>query len=204
MPTTACRVKYLGLQPYETTWQAMQDFTEARTRHTPDELWVVEHPAVYTLGQAGKLEHLLKKTSIPVVHTDRGGQITYHGPGQLIIYTLIDIKRKNIGVRALVSLLENSVVDLLQDYHLTAHTDPHAPGVYIKNAKICAIGLRIRRGFAFHGLALNVAMDLSPFEAINPCGYPDLKVTQLADFVPNVQLKEVQSQLIRHLLLHLR
>ena len=199
----SCIIKYLGLQPYETTWQAMKDFTHARNSHTADELWVVEHPAVYTLGQAGNIEHLLKKTTIPVVRTDRGGQITYHGPGQVVIYTLINVKRKNLGVRALVSLLENSVIDLLKHYNIIAHADPQAPGVYIKDAKICAIGLRIHKGCAFHGLALNVAMDLSPFKAINPCGYPHLKVTQLSKFIHNIDPKEVMTQLIACLLLHL-
>ena len=198
-----CIVKYLGQKDYESTWQAMKDFTDNRTPETEDELWVVEHPPVFTIGQAGKSEHLLKQTNIPVIQVDRGGQITYHGPGQIVVYTLINVKRKGLGVRELVTLLETSTIDLLRHYDITAEADPKAPGVYVNEAKICAIGLRIRRGCSFHGLALNVKMDLTPYDAINPCGYPGMQVTQMADFLPKIEIKSVSAQLIAHLMSHL-
>ncbi len=203
MTSNTCKVKYLGTIEYQDAWEAMKCFTNARTDQTPDEIWIVEHPPVYTLGQAGKAEHLLKQTHIPVIRTDRGGQITYHGPGQLIVYTLINIKRKGIGIRALVSRLEDSVIALLKDNNIPANSEPSAPGIYVGGAKICSIGLRIRKGCSFHGLALNVDMDLSPFRSINPCGYPGMQVIKMTDFKSNVNIDVVSKQLIAHLMSHL-
>jgi len=167
--------------PFEPLAQQMREFTDARNSDTPDEFWVVEHLPVYTLGQAGKPEHILNPGNIPIVKTDRGGQVTYHGPGQLVIYLLMDIKRRGLGVRPLVSHIENSIIELLKDYGLQANSKCEAPGVYINSAKIASIGLRIRHGCCYHGLALNVNMDLSPFSGINPCGFQNLKITQLKD-----------------------
>lgn len=175
------RVRRLGERPYEPTWRAMQVFTDARDGATPDELWLLTHPPVYTLGQAGRAEHLLAPGEIPVIQVDRGGQVTYHGPGQLVAYLLLDLRRAGLGVRRLVSLLEQSVIDLLGGYGIVAAARPDAPGVYVDGAKIASLGLRIRRGCSFHGLALNVDMDLAPFTRIDPCGLPGLSVTQLAD-----------------------
>jgi lipoyl(octanoyl) transferase len=174
-------LRYLGKQPYIETWQAMSDFTSQRNDDTADEIWVVEHPAVFTQGTAGKAEHLLQQTEIPVVKSDRGGQITYHGPGQLIVYLLINIRRKNFNVRSLVTIIEQSIIDLLNDYNVQAFAKADAPGVYVNGKKIASLGLKIRRGCSFHGLALNVDMDLSPFLQINPCGYVGLEMTQCKD-----------------------
>ena len=174
-------VRQLGRADYATTWQRMREFTLTREVGTRSELWLVEHPPVYTLGQAGRPEHLIDPGDIPVVRSDRGGQITYHGPGQLIAYTLIDLREAGLGVRALVSALELSVIDLLAELGVSAHARAQAPGVYVGGAKIAALGLRIKRGCSYHGLALNVDLDLTPFQHIDPCGYPDLKVTRLAD-----------------------
>jgi lipoyl(octanoyl) transferase len=173
-------IRAQGLQAYETVWMAMRQFTEQRTADTSDELWTLEHPPIYTLGLNGKLEHLHQSTTIPVLKTDRGGQITYHAPGQLIIYTLLDIQRRGLNVRQLVSLLEQAMIDTLGQYGLQAVAKPQAPGVYIDGQKIGSIGLRIKKGFCYHGLSLNNQLDLSPFQAINPCGFADLKVTSLA------------------------
>lgn len=172
-------VKYLGLVDYVPTWRAMQDFTAQRTAHTPDELWLLQHPPVYTLGLAGKPEHILRASTIPIIPVDRGGQVTYHGPGQVVAYVLLDLKRRGYGVRELVQRLEQSVIDLLDGYGIQAERRAKAPGVYIAERKIAALGLRIKRGMSYHGLALNVDMDLAPFQAINPCGYEGLEVTQL-------------------------
>ena len=172
-------VKHLGLVDYLPTWQAMQAFTDHRDAQTPDELWLVEHPPVYTLGMAGKPEHVLRQTQIPLVNTDRGGQVTYHGPGQLVVYLLIDFKRLGIGVRELVRRIEQSVVDTLAGYGVDAHGDDKAPGVYVGQEKVASLGLRIKNGAVYHGLSLNVDMDLTPFSWINPCGYAGLVVTQL-------------------------
>jgi lipoyl(octanoyl) transferase len=174
-------VKHLGRVDYEPTWRAMQDFSAARNDATPDELWVLEHPPVFTLGQAGKREHLLAATDIPVVPIDRGGQITYHGPGQVVIYVLVDLKRRGYGVKELVGRMEQAVIDLLAESGATAERKAGAPGVYVQGAKIAALGLRIKQGRSYHGLALNVDMDLSPFALINPCGYPGMAVTQMRD-----------------------
>lgn len=163
---------------YEPAWRAMQDFTSRRDDTTSDELWVLEHPPVFTLGQAGRREHLLQATDIPVVSIDRGGQITYHGPGQVVIYVLVDLKRRGYGVKELVQRMEQAVIELLAAAGIQAERQTGAPGVYVAGAKIAALGLRIKQGRSYHGLALNVDMDLSPFALINPCGYPGMTVTQ--------------------------
>lgn len=175
------QVKRLGRVPYEPTWQAMLDFTVNRTAETPDEIWLVEHAPVFTLGQAGKPEHLLNDVGIPVVKIDRGGQITYHGPGQVVIYLLLDLPRLKIKVRELVTAIEQAVIDFLADYGVTAERRSGAPGVYVGEAKVAALGLKIKNGCSYHGLSLNVDMDLAPFDAINPCGYAGLKVVQTKD-----------------------
>jgi lipoyl(octanoyl) transferase len=170
------------MSDYEKTWREMQSFTATRNADTPDELWHVEHPPVYTLGVAAKPEHLPRTDNgIPLVKTDRGGQITYHGPGQIVIYALLDLRRRNLGVRALVRRLEQAVIELLEGYGIDASGREDAPGVYVADAKIAALGLRVRNGCCYHGLSLNVEMDLTPFDVINPCGYPGLEVTQLRD-----------------------
>ncbi|MBY5969012.1 lipoyl(octanoyl) transferase LipB [Halomonas denitrificans] len=174
-------VYHLGLVPYQPVWQAMRELTDQRDGTTPDQIWVVQHPPVFTQGQAGKAEHLLMPSEIPLVETDRGGQITYHGPGQLVLYPLIDVKRARLGVRDLVSALEDSVVDALGQHGIEAHARPDAPGVYVGECKIASLGLRIRRGASFHGIAVNLDLDLTPFSFINPCGYAGLEMTRLAD-----------------------
>lgn len=174
-------IKPLGHMEYLATWQAMQHFTAQRTAQTLDEIWLVEHPPVYTQGIAGKPEHLLRQNGIPLVRTDRGGQITYHGPGQAIAYLLLDLRRWQLNVRALVRKMEGAVVDLLHAYRIEAQGRVDAPGVYVDDAKIASLGLKIRHGCCYHGIALNVAMDLAPFAAINPCGYPGLRITQASD-----------------------
>ncbi|WP_143870084.1 lipoyl(octanoyl) transferase LipB [Catenovulum sediminis] len=171
-------IRQLGLRDYLPIWQKMQDYTQTRTPQDLDEIWWVEHNPVFTQGQAGKAEHLLMPGEIPVVKADRGGQVTYHGPGQLVGYTLIDIRRKNMGVRQLVSILENSIANILKQFKIDAYPKKDAPGVYVNEEKIASLGLRIRRGCSFHGLALNINMDLAPFQRINPCGYQGLKMTQ--------------------------
>jgi lipoyl(octanoyl) transferase len=170
-------VRHPGRVDYEPTWRAMQAFTAARQVDTPDELWLLEHPPVYTQGQAGKPEHLIAATDIPVVPIDRGGQITYHGPGQVVAYVLVDLRRRGYGIRELVARMEQAVIDLLATHGVSAERRPGAPGVYVNGAKIAALGLRVKHGCTYHGLALNVDMDLRPFAAINPCGYPGLAVT---------------------------
>ena len=202
--TAVLGVRELGLQAYEPVWHAMQDFTNQRTVDTADELWLVQHPPVFTQGQAGKAEHLLLPGDIPVVQVDRGGQVTYHGPGQLVAYPLVDVRRLGLGVRELVSRIEQSLIDLLASYGVSAEARADAPGVYVNGAKIASLGLRIRRGCSFHGLALNVDMDLQPFQRINPCGYAGLAMTQLADHVAGpLEIAEVaarlREQLVRQL-----
>lgn len=196
-------VRELGLRDYPSTWQAMRYFTDHRTPESPDELWLLQHHPVFTQGQSGKAEHLLFPGDIPVVQADRGGQVTYHGPGQLVVYLLLDVRQLDIGVRALVTLIEDSLVDTLASYGVTAAAKPEAPGVYVEGAKIASLGLRIRNGRSFHGLALNVDMDLEPFRRINPCGYAGLAMTQLRDLVGPVEVAEVSgrlsAQLIRRL-----
>lgn len=180
-PQSSVLVRRLGLVEYLPTWQAMKDFTAARTADTADEIWLLQHPPVYTLGLNGKREHLLQDVDIPIVKIDRGGQVTYHGPGQIVAYLLLDMRRLKLGVRELVRKMEQGVIKLLADYGVAAEGRVDAPGVYVNGAKIAALGLKIRNGCCYHGLALNVDMDLSPFRAINPCGYPGLEVTQTRD-----------------------
>ncbi|MBS0387401.1 MAG: lipoyl(octanoyl) transferase LipB [Proteobacteria bacterium] len=174
------RVKWLGRVPYEPTWRAMQRFTDARNEHTDDELWLLEHEPVFTLGMNGDRAHVLAAGDIPVVQIDRGGQVTYHGPGQLVVYPLIDVRRAALGVRELVTALERSVIDLAARHGISAQCREKAPGVYVDGRKLASVGLRIRRGGSYHGLALNVDMDLEPFSRINPCGFAGLEMTQLA------------------------
>lgn len=178
---TTLLIRQLGLVEYAAVWQQMQVFTQQRLADTPDEIWLVQHPPVFTLGRNGKMEHVLAPGDIPVIPIDRGGQVTYHGPGQLVVYMLLDIRRKALGVRELVTAIEQSVIDLLAHYGITALGDRDAPGVYVAGRKIAALGLRISKGCTYHGLSLNVAMDLEPFQRINPCGYAGLQVTQCAD-----------------------
>ena len=193
-------VKRLGRVDYEPTFQAMQDFTASRTAETPDEIWIVEHPPVYTLGQAGKPEHILRDLGIPLVKIDRGGQVTYHGPGQVVIYLLLDLARLKIKVRELVTAIEQAVIDLLAEHGVTAERRDGAPGVYVGEAKIAALGLRIRNGCSYHGVSLNVDMDLSPFDVINPCGYAGLRVIQTKDLNIPLTAHEAGEQLSQYLL----
>lgn len=196
----AISVRHLGEVDYDETWQKMRDFTDNRQKDTPDELWFLQHPAVYTLGKNGKPEHVLNSAEIPVINSDRGGQVTYHGPGQIVVYTLLDLGRLNIGVRALVTGLEQVIIELLNDYGITANARREAPGVYVNDAKIAALGLRVRKGCSFHGLALNVAMDLEPFSRINPCGYEGLEVTQIKNFISDIKLESVTDDLQQRLI----
>jgi lipoyl(octanoyl) transferase len=194
----------LGQVDYAPTWHAMQRFTDARGADTPDEVWLLEHAPVFTQGQAGKAEHVLFPGDIPVVQVDRGGQVTYHGPGQLVAYLLLDVRRSGIGVRELVSRIERSLIDLLASYGVSANAKPDAPGVYVNGAKIASLGLRIRNGRSFHGLALNVDMDLQPFQRINPCGYAGMAMTQLVDQVAGpLAIAEVGARLREQLFKHL-
>lgn len=198
-------VRQLGCMSYEPTWHAMQRFTQNRDADTADEIWLLEHPRVFTQGQAGKVEHILAAGDIPVVQVDRGGQVTYHGPGQLVAYTLVDVRRAGQGVRDLVTAIENSLIDLLGQYDVLAQAKPDAPGVYVGDKKIASLGLRIRRGCSFHGLALNVDMDLQPFQRINPCGYAGLQMTQLRDETQQpVEIGEVSIRLRDALISHLK
>ena len=191
-------VRRLGLRPYEPVWRAMQRFTDERTPDSVDELWLVEHPAVFTQGQAGKSEHVLAPGDIPVIKVDRGGQVTYHGPGQIVAYPLLDIRRLGIGVRELVRRLEEAIIEVLQQYGVQGARRPGAPGIYVNGAKIASLGLRVRRGCTFHGLAFNIDMDLEPFQRINPCGYEGLQVTQLVSFA-SARLPEVEEVLLEKL-----
>jgi lipoyl(octanoyl) transferase len=190
-------------QDYLTSWQAMQTFTAERQDDTPDEIWLLEHAPVFTQGQNGKPEHILNPGNIPIIKVDRGGQVTYHGPGQCMAYTLIDLKRKKLNVRQLVTKLEHTIIQLLQEFNIDAFAKPDAPGVYVKNSKICSLGLRIRRGCSYHGLALNVAMDLEPFSRINPCGFSNLKMAQISDWDPTVSIPLVEEKLINYLMTNL-
>jgi lipoyl(octanoyl) transferase len=196
------QIRELGLSDYVPTWQAMRDFTQQRTPTTPDEIWYLQHPPVFTLGLNGKPEHLLTPGDIPVIKIDRGGQVTYHGPGQLVVYLLLDLHRRHNGVKQLVQQMEQAVIDLLAEYQLTGERIAGAPGIYVNGSKIAALGLRIRRGLSYHGLALNVDMDLGPFRRINPCGYAGMPVTQLADLIEHAPptLVKVQAKLHHHLL----
>ena len=196
LPTAPLRD--LGRQPYTPVWRAMQAFTDARTEATADELWLVEHDPVFTLGQAGKPEHVLMAGGIPVIHVDRGGQVTYHGPGQLVLYPLLDLRRLKIGVREYVHRIEQAVIDTLGDWNIAAARRAGAPGVYVNGAKVMALGIRVRRGCTFHGLAFNVAMDLSPYQRINPCGFEGLRVTSVVDLGGPSSLDEVKPALVAH------
>ncbi|MBS9341500.1 lipoyl(octanoyl) transferase LipB [Neisseria elongata] len=191
---------HLGRCDYAPVFEKMKRFNDGRTADTEDELWVVEHNPIFTQGLAGKPEHLLIHDDIPVVQIDRGGQITYHGPGQLVVYTMIDFKRRKTSVRNIVSALENSIIDTLSDYDITANADPQRPGVYVQGKKIASLGLRIKNGSVYHGLALNIDMDLSPFTHINPCGYAGLEMTQIAEYVrPAPSFGEVAKKLTGYL-----
>lgn len=196
-------IRELGRADYVPTWEAMQAFTAARIPETPDELWQVEHPPVYTLGQAGKPEHVLRDIGIPLVKIDRGGQVTYHGPGQAVVYLLLDLPRRNLKVRELVNRIEQAVIDLLAEYGVKAERHDGAPGVYVGPAKVAALGLRVRNGRSYHGVSLNVDMDLSPFQAINPCGYAGMPVTQLKDLGVARSLPQATADLVRHLVAQL-
>jgi lipoyl(octanoyl) transferase len=212
VPTAAARqlapevlVRRLGRVEYEPTWRAMQDFTARRAAATPDELWLLEHPPVYTLGVAGRASHLPRaENGIPVVKTDRGGQITYHGPGQVVLYLLLDLRRRGLAVRPLVRLMENAVIDLLAAHGIAAAGGPEAPGVYVNGAKVAALGLRIRDGCCYHGLALNVDLDLAPFRVIDPCGYSGLAVTQARDLGIADGPELLGGRLVHHLLERLK
>ncbi|MFT4173617.1 MAG: lipoyl(octanoyl) transferase LipB [Rhodocyclaceae bacterium] len=192
-------VESLGLVDYVPTWQAMRDLTAARGPETLDQVWLLQHPPVYTLGLAGKIEHLLQESDVPVVKIDRGGQITYHGPGQAVVYLLIDLARRHLKVRELVSLMEQAVIDVLAEWGVSAQRREGAPGVYTQDAKIAALGLKISRGCSYHGLSLNVDMDLAPFFRINPCGYEGLRTTQLADLGVETTVDEAHRRLARRL-----
>lgn len=193
-------VRWRGRCDYTSCWQEMKDFTQARTAETVDEIWLLEHHPVFTQGQNGKAEHVLNPGDIPVVQTDRGGQVTYHGPGQLMIYTLLDLRRKHFNIRQLVTALEQSIVDLLAAYHIDAFAKAEAPGVYVKDQKIASIGLRIRRGCSYHGVAFNISLDTEPFQRINPCGFTGLKMTHFAKQGGLGDPKEAGLQLVRHLM----
>lgn len=193
-------VRHLGLQPYEPVSRAMHDFTDRRDDTTPDEIWLVEHLPVFTQGQAGKAEHLLMTGDIPVIQSDRGGQVTYHGPGQQVMYVLLNLKRRKLGVRELVTLLEQTVVNTLAEYDIDAHPRADAPGVYVGEMKICSLGLRIRKGCSFHGLALNINMDLAPFQRINPCGYAGMEMTQMRQWVDTATPDNIRPVLLKNFL----
>ncbi|MCF6288332.1 MAG: lipoyl(octanoyl) transferase LipB [Proteobacteria bacterium] len=193
------KIKYLGLSEYEPIWRAMQKFTNNRDGNTLDELWAVEHPPVFTQGQAGKAEHILNAGEIPIIQVDRGGQITYHGPGQIVIYPLIDLRRHKIGIKKLITGIEQALIQTMMLYKIIAKRREQAPGVYVDNKKIASLGLRVRKGCTFHGLAFNIHMDLEPFLRINPCGYAGLEVTQLSDLNSSISFNQIQQQLIQQL-----
>lgn len=193
-------IRNLGLQSYEPVSQKMHDFTDTRDDTTPDEIWLVEHYPVFTQGQAGKAEHVLAPGDIPVIQSDRGGQVTYHGPGQQVMYVLINLKRRKIGVRELVTLLENTVINTLATQGIKAQARADAPGVYVQGKKICSLGLRIRKGCSFHGLALNIDMDLAPFMRINPCGYAGMEMTQVSQLTENTGVDKIRPILVQQFL----
>jgi len=199
-PPPAAVIKRLGLVEYTPTWEAMKRFTDERTAETPDEIWFLEHPPVFTLGMNGKPEHVLAPGTIPVVQIDRGGQVTYHGPGQLVVYPLIDLRRASFGVRDLVTALERSVIEYVAGLGVTAECRRNAPGVYVDDRKLASVGIRIRRGASYHGIALNVSLDTEPFSRINPCGYAGLEVTRLADLTNVKSVDEAATGLAPHLL----
>lgn len=189
-------IKDLGRKSYEPVWESMKTFTEQRSETTEDEIWFVEHDPVFTLGQAAKPEHLLAPGDIPVVQVDRGGQVTYHGPGQIVVYLLLDVRRSGLGPRKVVSAIESAIIKLLAQYDIESYAKPEAPGVYVGEAKIAALGLRFRKGRSYHGLSLNLDMDLEPFQRINPCGYEGLQVAQMADYLERPQWNEVSERLL--------
>ena len=193
-------IKYLGLQPYELVYQQMQAFTQQRTLDTPDEIWLLQHFSVFTLGRNSKLEHILQHSHIPEVQIDRGGQVTYHAPGQLVVYVLLDLKRRNLGVRQLVTLLENCIIRFLQQNSVVAKSKKTAPGVYVQGKKIAALGLRVSKGCCYHGLCLNVDMDLTPYQQINPCGYADLQVTQCVLLGIDKTIEKMTEEVLEYLL----
>jgi lipoyl(octanoyl) transferase len=202
-PATTLLIRQLGLRDYEPVWREMQAFTAARSDATPDELWLVEHPPVFTLGLNAKPEHVLNPGTIPLLKVDRGGQVTYHGPGQIVIYTLLDLNRRHIGVRELVRHMEQAVIGVLGEYGVPATGRDDAPGVYVDGAKIAALGLRVKKGRSYHGLAFNVAMDLEPFTRINPCGYAGLAVTRTRDLAIDADMSTLSAQLVDHLVRNL-
>ena len=197
--STPVKIKHLGFSEYEPVWRAMQEFTDSRDKDTTDEIWTVEHPPVFTQGQAGKAEHILAAGDIPVIQVDRGGQVTYHGPGQIVIYPLIDLKRHKMGIKALVHGIEEAIIQTLSQYDVHAQRRENAPGVYVEGKKVASLGLRVRKGCTFHGLAFNIRMDLEPFSRINPCGFLGLEVVQLSEFVHNVDFLQVQNELVDNL-----
>ena len=199
LPPPPAVVRRLGLQPYEPTWRAMQRFTDERTGATPDEIWLLEHPPVFTLGMNADPAHVLGAGEIPVVRIDRGGQVTYHGPGQLVVYPLVDLRRAALGVRDLVSALERAVIDYAAELGIDAESRRSAPGVYVAGRKLASVGIRVRRGASYHGIALNVCNDLEPFRQINPCGYAGLEMTRLADLTPVDAVSTAAEGLLRHL-----
>ena len=198
-PTPAVNIRHLGIRDYTDVWREMLDFTNRRSAGSSSEIWIVEHPPVFTQGQAGKAEHLLDGGDIPVVHSDRGGQITYHGPGQLLCYLLLDLQQIDMGIRSLVNNIEDAIIQMLNEQGITATHQPGAPGVYVDDAKIAAIGLRIKKHCTYHGLSLNVNMDLQPFSRINPCGYPGLAVTDMATLGVNTDVLTVANRLTQKL-----
>lgn len=198
--TQTTELRQLGLRDYVEVWRQMQQFTAQRDADSADEIWIVEHPPVFTLGLNGKREHLLQSTGIPIVESDRGGQITYHGPGQLVIYLLADLRRLNKGPRQMVTILENAVIDTLSQYGIGAAAQAKAPGVYVDDCKIASLGLRIKHGCCYHGVSINNDMDLTPFQTINPCGYPGLQVTQLADLGVKIRTQELAVPVVHQLL----
>jgi len=196
-------VHNLGICAYQEIWQKMLEFTEQRDINTPDEIWLLQHYPVFTQGQAGLAKHILNPGDIPIIETDRGGQVTYHGPGQLIIYPLINLQRIRLGIKQFVNILQHSVIQLLADYKIVAQVQIDAPGVYVNDAKICSIGLKIRRGCCYHGIALNVNMDLEPFTRINPCGIKNLKMVQISDYVSNICFSDVEEKIVKCLVKNL-
>lgn len=196
-------IRQLDQIEYIPTWNLMREFTEQRDENTNDEIWLLEHPQVFTQGQAGKKEHLLNTGSIPVIQIDRGGQITYHGPGQLVCYVLLNLRRLDLTIKTLVNLLEQSIIDLLDQYNINSERREKAPGIYVDNKKVAALGLRVKKGCTYHGLALNIKMDLEPFSRINPCGFPNMAITQLSDLGIDLTMSKIQQDLIGILCAHL-
>ncbi len=193
-------VRNLGTQPYLEVWENMKRFTMERTETTEDELWLLQHPPVYTQGQAGKPEHILNPQMIPIIQSDRGGQVTFHGPGQIVAYVLMNIRRRNLAIRTLVCMLEKMLISLLEHWNIHAQCRNGAPGVYVGDSKIASIGLRVKNGCTYHGIALNVAMNLEPFNGINPCGYARLEMTQMRDFIDGIQIEEVMDRMTQEFL----